>query len=166
MTSRIISRFNTLSNAQKVALVLAAVACVMLPWLFYLGATLEGQTSVRMWSSTWIGLDCLEITGLVTTAILLLKRKTRVIMAATFTATLFLIDAWFDVMLSQAGADWDQALLSAFVGELPMALLCFYIALTAPAWIQDQHKAAVKAERQLVGIQKLGKALREGLRKQ
>jgi len=137
------------STRHRIALALLAVAFCMLPWLLILGATLQGQTNVRMWSSTWIGLDCLEIIGLLATSILLIQRKSLVIMTATFTATLFLVDAWFDVMLSQAGADWNQALLSAFIGEIPLSLICFYIALTAPAWIKDNSQAVRRATLQL-----------------
>jgi hypothetical protein len=118
---------------------LILIALIMLPWLIVLGVTLQGQAEVRMWSSTWIGLDCLEIAGLITTALLLVQRKALVVVAATFTATLFLIDAWFDVMLSQAGADWYQALFTAFLGELPLSIICLCIALAAPSWCKDRE---------------------------
>ena len=117
---------------------LIVIALGMLPWLIILGATLQGQTQVRMWSSTWIGLDCLEIAGLLATATLLVRRKILVVMAATFTATLFFIDAWFDVMLAQAGSDWYQAIASAAFGEIPLCIICICIAITAPAWCKDE----------------------------
>jgi len=37
--------------------------------VFELGAVLQGQAQVRNWSSTWIGLDLMEITGLALTAL-------------------------------------------------------------------------------------------------
>jgi hypothetical protein len=120
--------------AQKLAFVLFAIAVVMVPWLVILGATLNGQAQVRMWSSTWIGLDTLEIIGLVSTAHFLMKRSLFVMATASFSATLFLLDAWFDIMLSPAGSDWYQALILAIVFEIPLCLICAAIALTAPAW--------------------------------
>lgn len=130
-----------------IAMVLLAIAVVMIPWLIILGATLKGQVSVRMWSSTWIGLDCLEIIGLFATSVLLLKRKTYVMIAATFTATLFLIDAWFDVMLAQAGSAWFGAVVSGFFVEVPLSLFLFFLAIIAPSLIDDSDQTAIQAKR-------------------
>ena len=134
----------------RTAIFLLVIGIGLMPWLIILGATLPGQTDVRMWSSTWIGFDCLEIVGLITTAAFLMKRKALVIVSATFTATLFLIDAWFDVMLAQAGSAWYQALASAFLAELPLSITCFYIALTAPAWIRDAEESTATARKLMV----------------
>jgi hypothetical protein len=43
--------------------------------VFELGAVLQGQAQVCNWSSTWIGLDLMEITGLVLTAAALRRRS-------------------------------------------------------------------------------------------
>jgi hypothetical protein len=131
------------SPPQKLAFILIAIAVVMVPWLIILGATLDGQAQVRMWSVTWIGLDLAEITSLVATAHFLVKRSLFVMTTASFSATLFLLDAWFDIMLSPAGSDWYQALFLAIVFEVPMFLICGCIALTAPAWCDrtETHRA-------------------------
>lgn len=126
--------------ARLLALALMIAAAMLLPWLIVLGAVLKGTAEVRMWSSSWIGLDSLEVIGLVTTGVLMLRRNIQVMAAASFTAALFFLDGWFDVMLSQAGKDWYEALALAFFVELPLFLVCIAIAVTAPAWcsrVQD-----------------------------
>jgi hypothetical protein len=133
----------------RIAVALLAISVLMLPWLIVLGATLQGQTTVRMWSSTWIGLDCLEIVGLFTTAILLIKRRTYLTIAATFTGTLFLIDAWFDVMLAQSGSAWYGALMSAFFAEIPISLFLFGLAIIAPGLIKDGDRATEQAKQRI-----------------
>ena len=119
------------STATRLAALLLAAAAILVPWTIILGANLHGQTNVRMWSSTWVGLDIFEIAGLVATAVLLLRRHALVVVSATFAGTLFLLDAWFDVMLAQGGQPWYQALAAALFAELPLALVCFGIALGA-----------------------------------
>ena len=39
------------------------------------------------------------------------------------TATLFGLDAWFDVLTAAAGSAWYESLADAFFAEIPMAIL-------------------------------------------
>jgi hypothetical protein len=111
---------------------LLLIAAGLTGWVFELGAVLQGQAQVRNWSSTWVGLDLMEITGLVLTAILLHRRSAYLSAAAAVTATLFGLDAWFDVLTATAGADWYQSLAAAFFGEIPMTVLLAALAVWAP----------------------------------
>ena len=115
-----------------VLLLIAAGLCV---WVFELGAVLQGQAQVRNWSSTWVGLDLMEVTGLVLTAIMLQRRSMYLSPVAAVTATLFGLDAWFDVLTASAGADWYQSLAAALFGEIPMAVLLAALAIWAPRHI-------------------------------
>ena len=49
------------------------IAVGLSAWVLELGAVLQGQAQVRNWSSVWVGLDLMEIAGLVVTAILSLR---------------------------------------------------------------------------------------------
>ena len=102
---------------------LILIAAGLTAWVFELGAVLQGQAEVRDWSSVWVGLDLLEITGLVTTALLLRRRSVYLSAVAAATAALFAIDAWFDVLTSAAGAAWYQSLAAALLGEIPMTIV-------------------------------------------
>lgn len=113
---------------RRMPAVLLLIAAGLSAWVFELGAVLQGQAQVRNWSSTWVGLDLMEITGLVLTAILLRRRSAYLSAVAAVTATLFALDAWFDVLTASAGSDWYESLAAAFFGEIPMT-----VALTAVA---------------------------------
>ncbi len=120
------------SAMRRMPAVLLLIAAGLTVWVFELGAVLQGQAEVRNWSSVWVGLDLMEITGLVVTAILLRRRSAYLSAAAAVTATLFALDAWFDVLTASAGADWYESLSAAFFGEIPMTVLLAALAVWAP----------------------------------
>lgn len=117
--------------ARRTQAVLLLIAAGLTAWVFELGAILQGQAQVRNWSSTWVGLDLMEITGLVMTAILLRRRSAYLAAVAAVTATLFALDAWFDVLTAAAGADWYQSLAAAFFAEIPITGLLIAIVIRA-----------------------------------
>jgi hypothetical protein len=104
----------------KLPAILLLIAAGLTVWVFELGAVLQGQAQVRNWSSTWVGLDLMEITGLMLTAFLLHRRSAYLSAVAAVTATLFALDAWFDVLTASAGSGWYESLAAAFFGEIPM----------------------------------------------
>jgi hypothetical protein len=104
---------------------------VLVVWVFQMGAAPHGHAEVRNWSSTWIGLDVLEVSGLIATAVLLRSRSTYLAPTACATATLFAIDAWFDVMTALAGTDWYTAVFFAAIAEIPLPVTLGVIAFTA-----------------------------------
>ena len=117
---------------------LVVIAVALCAWVFELGAVLEGQAEVRNWSSVWVGLDILEITGLVLTAALLARRSVYLSAAAGATAAMFALDAWFDVLMASAGADWYESVAAAVFCEIPMT-----VALTAIAlWSAKRDRVA------------------------
>ena len=116
---------------RRTSAVLLLIAAGLTGWVFELGAVLQGQAEVRNWSSVWVGLDAMEIVGLVLTAILLRRRSPYLVAVAAVTATLFALDAWFDVLTAAAGADWYESLAAALFCEIPMAGVLAVIATWA-----------------------------------
>jgi hypothetical protein len=116
---------------RKLPLILMLVAVGLGAWVLELGAVLRGQAEVRNWSAVWVGLDLMEIAGLVLTAILLRRRSAYLAAVAAMTATLFALDAWFDVLTAAAGAAWYESVADAFFGEIPMTALLTAIAVWA-----------------------------------
>ncbi|MGW1346114.1 hypothetical protein ACWCOV_34030 [Kribbella sp. NPDC002412] len=106
---------------RTVLMLLCALALV--PWTVYLAVTLPSHYFARNWVATWVGFDILLLTMLMLTAIAGWKRKQLVFPTAFASGVLLICDAWFDVMTSQRGADLTQALLSAFLVELPLAFV-------------------------------------------
>ena len=107
---------------------------------------------MRNWSSTWVGLDLMEITGLVLTSILLRRRSVHLSTVAAVTATLFGLDAWFDVLTASAGAAWYESLACAFFGEIPMAVLLAAFAIWAPRHIRAEYRPDPGCQRAPVAV--------------
>ncbi|MFF4187643.1 hypothetical protein ACFYZ9_31070 [Streptomyces sp. NPDC001691] len=117
-----------------IARVLLVTAAVLLAWTVVLGFWLDGQTQVRNWSVSWVGMDLLQATGLVATAVLLARQVRTVSPVASATAALLVLDAWFDVATSEDGGAQYVALGMAFLVELPAALWLAWLAAFALDW--------------------------------
>jgi len=114
---------------RKLGWLLGTAGLVMVPWLVVLGRVLPDRIMVGHWAISWVGLDTMEVVGLLATAWLLRRRDDRAALTATATATLLLVDAWFDVNTSAPGAEFATAVVMALGGELPLAVLCLVIAV-------------------------------------
>ncbi|HKD96194.1 MAG TPA: hypothetical protein VKB69_01210 [Micromonosporaceae bacterium] len=108
--------------------VFAAAAAATVPWVVYLAMSLP--RTVRLHDRTaWVGFDILLVLMLGITAFLAWRGRPQVALAATATATMLTVDAWFDVLTSD-GVDRVVAAALAVV-ELALAGVCLWIALHA-----------------------------------
>lgn len=119
-------------SSRQLCRAFVALAAVLVIWIFEMGSAPRGHTEVRNWSSSWIGLDVLEVLGLLATAVLLRTRSAFLAPVASAAATLFAVDAWFDVMTALAGTDWYTAVIFAIIAEIPLAMTLGAIAVIAP----------------------------------
>jgi len=104
----------------------------MIPWVLYLAISLPANHTTRNWDIIWVGLDIAEITALLVTAWLAKIKSLYVIFFAIITGTLFLMDAWFDILSYHSGsAGFNNALLMAIFGELPLATLSYLLAISS-----------------------------------
>jgi hypothetical protein len=110
---------------------IAVSAAVLLPWAVYLAVSLPASVSARHWPAAWAGLDVAMAVGLAATAWLAVRRDRRAALAAIATATLLLMDAWFDVCTAPAGGPLAMALSDMCV-EVAEAAGC--LALAAAVW--------------------------------
>lgn len=108
------------------AFVLAGLA--MIPWVFYLSATLPAGAPMAHWSLAWVGLDSCEALALFASGGFLLRRDNRCVLTAVSTAVLLLTDAWFDVTSAAPGPDLTTAIAMAILAEVPIALICVVLA--------------------------------------
>jgi hypothetical protein len=104
-------------------------AVVLIPWATMLFLTLPRHYGANHWRLAWGGFDIGLGLALATTAVAVLRRSPVSEIAATITGTLLVCDAWFDVLTSHGSSDIAQALVSALLIELPLAVVCFWIAL-------------------------------------
>ncbi|MEU8030854.1 hypothetical protein AB0C13_19805 [Streptomyces sp. NPDC049099] len=108
---------------------LGAAAVLLMPWTVVLALTLPGSTEVDNWPLAWIGLDVLMATGCAATALLGLRGDTRARLTASATASVAVLDAWFDITTAGTGAPLAEALLCA-VAEGALAGACARLALS------------------------------------
>ncbi|MGH6654171.1 MAG: hypothetical protein ACRDVE_03065 [Actinocrinis sp.] len=117
----------------------------MIPWLFHLAASLPSTATAAHWDAVWVGLDAAEALGLLATGLLIRRGDPRCSLAATFTATLLTVDAWFDCGTSARGADRTSAVLMAACVEIPLACLLLAVAWRAfpkPVRRRDSESSA------------------------
>ncbi len=109
-------------------LVVGGVAVGLLPWTAYLSATLPSEHLANHWDVAWAGLDLFEAAALVALLVAIVRRSPLVPMFAAVAGTALLCDAWFDVTTAGSGRSFHWAIAEAFVAELPLAALCFWLA--------------------------------------
>lgn len=122
----------------RTGLMLLCVVALM-PWTVYLAITLPSHYVARNWVATWVGFDILLLMMLALTALAGWKRKQFVFPTAFASGVLLICDAWFDVMTSQRGGDLTQALLSAFLVELPLAFVLIAGPLRLLRYVAIRH---------------------------
>jgi hypothetical protein len=131
-----------------IAPVFAILAVVTVPWTIYLAATLPEAVRTRNYRVAWVGFDIGLVVLLLLTAVLAYRGQRHMVMTATATATALMIDAWFDVVTSPAGDELVVAVATALFGELPLTVLCLWIALQVDRVIARRlQQLAHRAER-------------------
>jgi hypothetical protein len=104
----------------------ALFSLVLIPWTIYLAGSLPSEQVSTNYDAAWTGFDVLLALTLVSTAYFALRRSRYLATAATATATLLVVDAWFDVLTTPGVQRIESILLAAFV-ELPLAAVCIWL---------------------------------------
>lgn len=112
-----------------VAWTYAILAAITVPWTIYLANTIPEHPLSANWDNAWVGLDIAIVTLLILNAVYAYKESKWLIMSATATSTVLVVDAWFDVMSAHTSSDMRQAVILALFIELPLAALTFVTAL-------------------------------------
>lgn len=108
-----------------------AAAIALIPWDTYLALSLPQRQISPHYRGSWVVYDAVLCVVLARIGWLILKRDTRVVLAAAAGAALLFADAWFDVSSAYGNDDHFQALMFAIFLELPGAYLCARIASRA-----------------------------------
>jgi hypothetical protein len=112
-----------LARLRRVRLVLIVGAIIALtPWIVYLAITLPDKYIAHNWLTTWVGFDALILLFMAATAVLGLLRRQLLVLTAFTTGILLICDAWFDMMTAAPDDRW-LSVLTAVLGELPLAVL-------------------------------------------
>jgi hypothetical protein len=118
-----------------VAPVFAVLGAATIPWTAHLAMSLPAQAHTHNYRVAWVGFDIMLIVFLLFTAYAAWRGRPFVCLLAASTATMLVVDAWFDVATSRR-SDVPSAILSAVLVELPLAVVCGWIALHADRVIE------------------------------
>lgn len=112
-----------------VAALYGVLVLITIPWTVYIGLTLPSKNLSQHWDAAWVGLDIAIAIFLVLNAIFSYKESKWLVMSATATSTLLILDAWFDIITARHGRPLEASLASAIFVEIPLAILTFRVAL-------------------------------------
>jgi hypothetical protein len=104
-------------------------ALILIVWAAFLILTLPRNFTANHWHVAWGGFDIGLGVALVSTAVAVFRRSAYAEVAATVSGTLLVCDAWFDLLTSRTTSELVQAALEAVLVELPLAALCFWMAI-------------------------------------
>jgi hypothetical protein len=102
-------------------------AVVLLPWIGLLAVTLPRRQFDAHYRAAWVGFDLLLILAIIRTAYMAFRVDPRIQIPATATATLLIVDAWFDITTSNRSQILEAVILAVLV-EIPSALFSLYLA--------------------------------------
>jgi hypothetical protein len=105
------------------------LALILCGWIVVLGVTMPHRGVLEHQDVVWVGFDVGLLLGMVATAWAALRRNRFLPVASAATASLLLMDAWFDVVGSPTRMQMIEALAMALLVELPLSGLCWWIAL-------------------------------------
>ena len=104
----------------------ALFSLIMVPWTIYISESLPARQVSPNYDAAWGGFDVFLTIALASTAYFALRRSRYLSTAATTTAALLVVDAWFDIMTTPASQVWESILLAVAV-ELPLAAICMWL---------------------------------------
>jgi hypothetical protein len=111
-----------LRRRRMLVLVITGGGAILLgPWIAYLTSVLPPTESGGAWRTAWVGLDSALAVTLAATAWLVWHRRSLAMVGLAVSATLLLVDAWFDVCLSWGTSEQWGAIFSACVINLPVS---------------------------------------------
>ena len=115
-------------RSRRAALAYLMMGLALIPWTVYLAVTLPKRQIDTHYRGAWVGFDLLLVASIVLTAYYAFRMDDRVQLPAMATATLLLVDAWFDVMTAGGRTATFEALLMALLVEIPAALFSLFLA--------------------------------------
>jgi hypothetical protein len=118
----------TRHRAHRMALAYTVAGVALIPWTVYLAVSLPRREFDTHYRGAWVGFDLLLVGAIVLTAYYAFRVDTRVQLPATATATLLVVDAWFDVMTAGGHRATAEAVLMAVCIELPAAVFSLWLA--------------------------------------
>jgi hypothetical protein len=114
-----------------VAPLFALLGAGLVPWTAWIAYDLPQRHLARHWDVAWVGFDVGMALLLLATAYAALRRAAWIQSTAAAAATMLVCDAWFDIVTAGRGAELALSLASGFLVELPLAVICVWVARNA-----------------------------------
>lgn len=110
-------------------LVVIVAACIILAaWTGYLAVSLPRFYRAGDWRGAWVGFDFALFCAFAAAGWTAWRRRQLLVITLAVLATLLICDAWFDVALDVRTPGFWEALTSALLVELPLAVLAILMA--------------------------------------
>jgi hypothetical protein len=126
--------------------VLATLAALMVPWTAYLFVALPGSARAAHFDLAWGGFDLALLVLLALTGWAAVRRRRWLAAVGGASAALLGADAWFDVVTSSTAAERWVALAMALCVELPLAVVCVWLAVSGQDFV-DRRLAMARQVR-------------------
>jgi hypothetical protein len=108
--------------------VVLVVTFFLIPWTIFLAMTLPRHYQAGRWGALWVGFDIVLTAWLAVTAWAVWRRRHVLVFSAVVTATLLIVDVWFDVLTAGPRNDLLVSIATAVFGNIPLAILLVVVA--------------------------------------
>ena len=105
-------------------LLYGGLALVLVPWILDLAANLPVRHVARHWDTLWVGFDIMMLITILLTLWFMLKKMVWIVVSASALATLFIVDAWFDILTARPGMEEREAIVFGIL-EVTLSMLTF-----------------------------------------
>jgi hypothetical protein len=129
----------------------ALFSLILVPWTIYLAGSLPSEQVSTHYDAAWAGFDVMLALALAATAYFAFRRPGYLPTAAGATATLLIVDAWFDV-LTTPGVQRIESILLAVLVELPLAAFCVWLSWHTQQLEERRIAALTRGRRTLRGL--------------
>jgi hypothetical protein len=130
----------------------ALFSVLLLPWIVYIALSLPSRQLSPNYDVAWAGFDVLLAGGLASTAYFALRRSRYLSTAAAATATLLVVDAWFDCMTTP-GRSRLESIAACLLVELPLAAVCLWLSYHTHQ-IAERRIVLLQRQRQPRGVRR------------
>ncbi len=134
MTTRLVPH----SRRDRLLALLLLGAVLEIVWAVYLGWKLPRHYVAAHWALAWVGLDVAEVVMLLGAAWAAWRQRAVLIVFSIAAATMFLLDAWFDVTTANHGDELQSVALAVFI-EVPSAAVLLWVARRAAVRLLATH---------------------------
>jgi hypothetical protein len=108
------------------AVLYSVLAIVLVPWIFNLAQNLPSKHVTHHWDLVWVGFDGIMLFVIFLTLYFMMKQLVWVVISASVLATLFMIDAWFDILTSRPGREQKESIAFGII-EITLGILTYWL---------------------------------------